>query len=108
MPHAETWQERKRERSIKYWRRHGVGEETCTACSGSGYYDHNGSPACGGCEGTGRRRGRLNPEDEAVRAIESIAREQRNLIEMRRAMREGREPNLEILKYVILDPEKGV
>jgi len=27
---------------------------TCTACSGSGYYDHNGSPACGSCNGTGR------------------------------------------------------
>lgn len=27
---------------------------TCTACSGSGYYDHNGSPKCGSCEGSGR------------------------------------------------------
>lgn len=29
---------------------------TCTACSGSGYYDAGGSPACGGCDGTGRIR----------------------------------------------------
>ncbi len=28
----------------------------CTACSGSGRYDHNGSPKCGGCDGTGKER----------------------------------------------------
>ncbi len=27
---------------------------TCTACNGSGYYDHNGSPECGCCDGTGK------------------------------------------------------
>lgn len=27
---------------------------TCTACSGSGYYDHNGSPKCRSCNGSGR------------------------------------------------------
>lgn len=27
---------------------------TCTACNGSGYYDHNGSPRCGACNGTGK------------------------------------------------------
>lgn len=26
----------------------------CTSCSGSGYYDHNGSPSCNLCEGTGK------------------------------------------------------
>lgn len=25
----------------------------CTACNGSGYYDHDGSPDCGCCDGTG-------------------------------------------------------
>jgi len=28
--------------------------ETCSACSGSGYYDHNGSPPCGACNGKGQ------------------------------------------------------
>jgi hypothetical protein len=28
----------------------------CTACNGSGYYDHNGSPDCGSCDGTGKER----------------------------------------------------
>lgn len=28
-------------------------KEKCSACSGSGYYDVNGSPACGICNGTG-------------------------------------------------------
>lgn len=26
----------------------------CVSCSGSGYYDHNGSPPCGACGGRGR------------------------------------------------------
>lgn len=26
----------------------------CVACNGSGIYDHNGSPKCGCCEGTGK------------------------------------------------------
>jgi len=26
----------------------------CTACNGSGIYDHNGSPPCGACNGTGK------------------------------------------------------
>ena len=33
----------------------------CTACNGSGHYDHNGSPKCGACEGTGKMR--ISPED---------------------------------------------
>lgn len=27
--------------------------EPCIACSGSGYYDDNGSPPCAACNGTG-------------------------------------------------------
>lgn len=27
--------------------------EVCSACSGSGHYDHNGSPKCGACDGKG-------------------------------------------------------
>ena len=26
----------------------------CIACNGSGYYDHNGSPKCSSCNGTGK------------------------------------------------------
>ena len=33
----------------------------CTACNGSGYYDHNGSPLCGGCDGTGKDR--ISPDE---------------------------------------------
>ena len=29
-------------------------KQKCSACSGSGYYDHNGSPPCGACNGTGK------------------------------------------------------
>jgi len=39
------------ERYVKGWKL-----QTCTACSGSGLYDHNGSPRCGCCNGTGKMR----------------------------------------------------
>lgn len=29
---------------------------TCTACNGSGRYDHDGAPKCGSCNGTGKMR----------------------------------------------------
>jgi hypothetical protein len=29
----------------------------CSACSGSGHYDTNGSPPCGACSGTGYTKG---------------------------------------------------
>lgn len=32
----------------------------CTACNGSGYYDHNGSPKCSSCNGTGKERYKPN------------------------------------------------
>ncbi len=40
-------------RALRYYRDiHGVKLRACTACNGSGYYDNNGSPKCGGCDGT--------------------------------------------------------
>lgn len=50
------YQERKEERRKQHAREHGKKLVTCSACSGSGYYDHNGSPPCGGCGGTGKVR----------------------------------------------------
>ena len=48
---------RKQERTEHYFRFvHGWKQRTCTACSGSGRYDHNGSPTCGACNGTGKER----------------------------------------------------
>ncbi len=39
------------EKFIKGWK-----ERPCVACNGSGIYDHNGSPRCGACEGTGKEK----------------------------------------------------
>jgi len=36
----------------------------CSACNGSGKYDHNGSPDCGACSGTGKERYKYNKELE--------------------------------------------
>lgn len=46
---------RKAERTRLYLLNHGQ-KITCTACGGSGRYDHNGSPKCGACGGTGKIR----------------------------------------------------
>lgn len=37
------------EKNVKGWK-----QRPCLACNGSGYYDHNGSPKCGSCRGTGK------------------------------------------------------
>lgn len=29
-------------------------QRDCTACNGSGHYDSNDSPSCGGCDGSGK------------------------------------------------------
>lgn len=100
--HEETWCARKRQRSIDYWRRYGIRMNTCTACRGSGRYDNDGSPVCGGCNGTGKVWGRLNSIESALEAIETIERHRRNAIETTRALRDGRMPNLEIMTVRIL------
>jgi DnaJ-class molecular chaperone len=52
------YQERKEERRKRFAAEYGKKLVTCTACSGSGYYDNHGSPRCGGCNGTGKVRER--------------------------------------------------
>jgi hypothetical protein len=42
-----------------------IESEKCTACNGSGRYDHNGSPKCGSCHGRG-----LAPfSEKAIRSL---------------------------------------
>ena len=45
-----TFQERKLKRIAKGALR----SKPCSACNGYGYYDHNGSPKCGTCDGIGK------------------------------------------------------
>lgn len=51
------FKQRKKERT-DYYEKYVKGRKLveCTACSGSGYYDHDGSPECSSCEGTGKER----------------------------------------------------
>lgn len=50
-----TFRERKAERTDYYYRfEFGWKQRPCAACNGSGYYDQNGSPRCGSCDGTGK------------------------------------------------------
>jgi DnaJ-class molecular chaperone len=67
-----SWLERKEERRMEFARRFGVKEITCTACSGSGVYDHNGCPPCGGCDGKGKTRDRLNTPEQAMAILASL------------------------------------
>ena len=48
-----SYQERKNQRREQYLRQQLSVTRPCVACSGSGRYDSNGSPACGACDGTG-------------------------------------------------------
>lgn len=52
-----NWSERKKQRT-EYYEKYVKGHRLvkCSACNGSGYYDHNGSPPCGACGGTGKER----------------------------------------------------
>ena len=55
----DNYLKRKIERTNRYFKNEYKNKLiTCTACSGSGYYDHNGSPKCGSCNGTGKIRER--------------------------------------------------
>lgn len=48
---------KKAERSVYYLcHEFGMVRVKCIACNGSGRYDHNGSPACGACGGSGKER----------------------------------------------------
>lgn len=100
--YGETRHKRKRQRSIDYWRSHGIGSDTCTACSGSGRYDNHGSPTCGACGGTGKTRGRLRSVETALHDIEGVDIRKRNEIEVGRALREGRKPNIVVRPVKIL------
>lgn len=51
MPNFHSRKKKRTEHFLKYiykWKM-----KPCSACSGSGYYDHDGSPKCGACDGTG-------------------------------------------------------
>lgn len=54
MTFEDDYKIRKEERRKIYNENHGRKLTKCIACNGSGRYDHNGSPKCGACGGTGK------------------------------------------------------
>ena len=68
-----TFHERKQarkehyENNVKGWKL-----RPCSACNGSGYYDHNDSPECCACDGSGKER--FNPIKEEREMIKWILR----------------------------------
>ena len=64
MSETTTYRERKAARKEYYENYvHGWKTRPCSACAGTGHYDHNGSPKCGSCEGTGKERYKLDKND---------------------------------------------
>ena len=65
---VDSYQKRKQERkkhfedNVMFWK-----EVTCTACSGTGYYDSNKSPKCDSCNGTGKKK--APPEKLKVKTL---------------------------------------
>lgn len=57
-----TYQQRKQARREHYAKNvHGWKQRPCSACNGSGRYDHHGSPPCSACAGSGKERYKPNP-----------------------------------------------
>jgi DnaJ-class molecular chaperone len=53
-----SWYHTKKQERTEYYKKYVYGwkQRPCVACNGSGIYDHNGSPKCGACNGTGKVR----------------------------------------------------
>lgn len=70
------WLKDKVHRAQHYFRYvYGWKQQDCTACNGSGRYDHNGSPECSSCEGTGKEtyRGPKTIDNAIVRCAPQLA-----------------------------------
>lgn len=64
-----TYHERKAERKAHYEKYiKGWKLRPCVACNGSGRYDHNKSPRCGSCDGTGKER----YKDDTIQLIQVL------------------------------------
>jgi len=55
------------EKNIKEWKL-----RPCSACNGSGYYDHNGSPKCMACRGTGLERYKPTQHEKLMEIAKGI------------------------------------
>lgn len=76
------FRERKAERTERYFRFiYGWVLKPCVGCSGSGYWDNDGSPPCSSCGGTGKVRVRgpksldlrlTDPNRDAILGKEAI------------------------------------
>lgn len=76
------WHERKQERTDHFFRYvYGWRKYKCTACNGSGIYDHDGAPPCSACSGTGKeyRPGPKALVDQLGRYYEEVPNEQKHL-----------------------------
>jgi DnaJ-class molecular chaperone len=70
------WMRAKLSRATHYFKYvYGWRQQDCTACNGSGRYDHNGSPKCSSCEGTGKEtyRGPKAVDNPIVRCAPQLA-----------------------------------
>ncbi len=80
----QTYEERKAARVAHYKKyEEGWKKIRCGACNGSGRYDHNGSPPCGCCEGTGKERVSPAQYAEHVRFEAEFAEEEKRWRESR-------------------------
>jgi DnaJ-class molecular chaperone len=53
--YGDDFRSRKEDRTAYYFKNiYKWKQRKCVACNGSGRYDGNGSPKCGGCDGTGK------------------------------------------------------
>lgn len=73
--HISEWFKNKTRRAQYYFSYvYGWKKRPCSACSGSGKYDHNGSPDCSSCNGTGKEtyRGPKTIDNAIVRCAPQL------------------------------------
>lgn len=93
-----TFHERKSARKDYFFRFiAGWKEQPCTACSGSGHYDHDGSPACGGCDGT--RKERVRPVTPPGPNHFPLVRTDTRSANLQAMVRYYAQPGIHIAKY---------
>lgn len=65
----DDYEKRKAERRRQYINGLHIKLRKCSACNGSGRYDHNGSPRCSACNGTGREEYKSMIEHFTVKSV---------------------------------------
>jgi len=91
------------EKNVKGWKL-----RPCSSCNGTGYYDHNGSPKCGACRGSGLEKYKPTQHDKLMdiaKAIEAIGIDKgKGLMEQIRDEQNKPKPEINLMEELSKPP----